>query len=79
MLNEIVTVYCLVDDLLKTIGHREDTRREMSDAEIITTAIIAAMFFSGNHSQACSYMKDHNLTPLSQSNVQVQQNLHIVT
>lgn len=33
----------------------------MNDAEIITTVICAAMFFNGNHSKACSYMKDHRL------------------
>lgn len=61
MLNEIITVYAIIDDLLKAIGHSEDSRRQMSDAEIITTVITAAMFFGGNHSQACDYMKDHNL------------------
>ena len=35
----------------------------MSDAEIITTALVAAIFFHGNHSSACNYMKDHNLIP----------------
>ena len=35
----------------------------MTDAEIITTAFVAAMFFNGNHSKACSYMKDHQLIP----------------
>jgi hypothetical protein len=63
MLNEIITVYAITDDLLKAIGHHEDSRRDMSDAEIITTALVAAMFFYGNHSKACSYMKDHNLIP----------------
>lgn len=38
MLKEIITVYGIIDDLLKAIGHNEDSRREMSDAEIITTA-----------------------------------------
>jgi hypothetical protein len=61
MLNEIITSDASTDDLLKAIGHREDCRRDMSDAEIITTALTAAMFFSGNHSAACSYMQDHNL------------------
>jgi hypothetical protein len=61
MLNEIITVYAIIDDLLKAIRHGEDCRREMSDAEIITTAICAAMFFNGNKASACSYMKDHNL------------------
>lgn len=46
----------------KAIGHREDIRREMSDAEIITTALVAAMFFNGNHSKACDHMRDHKLT-----------------
>ncbi|MEH2380594.1 MAG: hypothetical protein V7K27_17200 [Nostoc sp.] len=55
MLNEIITIYAITDDLLKAIGHYEDARREMSDAEIMTTALIAAMFFSGNHSAACNY------------------------
>ncbi|MCC5616143.1 hypothetical protein LC605_13920 [Nostoc sp. CHAB 5836] len=61
MLNEIIAIYAITDDLLKAIGHHEDSRREMSDAEIMTTALVAAMFFSGNHSAACNYMKDHNL------------------
>ena len=39
MLNEIITVYAMSDDLLKAIGHNDDCRRDMSDAEIITTAI----------------------------------------
>ena len=55
MLNETIAIYAMIDDLLKAIGHREDIRCQMSDAEIITTALVAAMFFSGNHSQACSF------------------------
>ncbi len=39
MLNEIITIYAMTDDLLKAIGHDEDCRREVSDAEIITTAV----------------------------------------
>jgi hypothetical protein len=45
------------------IAHKEDCRIEMTDAEIITTAMVAAMFFDGNHSKACSYMKDHKFIP----------------
>jgi hypothetical protein len=41
MLNEIITVYAIIDDLLKAIGHSEDCRRQMSDAEILTTVITA--------------------------------------
>jgi hypothetical protein len=63
MLNEIIAIYAITDDLLKAIGHGEDSRRVVRDAEIITTAICAAIFFGGNHSQACTYMKEHGLIP----------------
>jgi hypothetical protein len=56
MLNEIITIYAITDDLLKAIGHSEDSRRLMSDAEIITTALVSAMFFNGNQSLACHYL-----------------------
>ncbi|MEB3219163.1 MAG: IS982 family transposase [Nostocales cyanobacterium 94392] len=79
MLNEIITVYAITDDLLKAIGHREDCRRDMSDAEIITTAITAAMFFNGNHSAACSYMKDHNLMPQMLEKSRFNRRLHNVS
>ena len=36
MLNEIIAIYAITDDLLKGIGHDEDSRRVVSDAEIIT-------------------------------------------
>ncbi len=61
MLNETISIYAIVDDLLKAIGHREDVRCQMSDAEIVTTALVAARFFNGNHTKACDYMKDHKL------------------
>ncbi|WP_442944213.1 IS982 family transposase [Nostoc sp.] len=76
MLNEIITVYAITDDLLKAIGHYEDARREMSDAEIMTTALIAAMFFSGNQSEACNYMKDHNLIPKMLEKSRFNRRLH---
>lgn len=54
MLNETIALYAIIDDLLKAIGHREDIRCQMSDAEIMTTAMVAATFFPGNHSKACN-------------------------
>lgn len=38
--DKIIAIFCLVDDLLKEIGHKEDNRRRVSDSEIITTAIV---------------------------------------
>jgi hypothetical protein len=44
----IVLVYCLCDDLLKASNHRDDPQCRISDAEVMTVALIAAMFFGGN-------------------------------
>ena len=54
MITEIITIYVIIDDLLKATGHREDRRVQMSDAEVITAGLVAARFFSGNQSQACT-------------------------
>lgn len=78
MLNEIITIYAITDDLLKAIGHEEDYRRLMNDAEIITTALTAAMFFDGNQAKACAYMKDHNLIPNMLEKSRFNRRLHAI-
>lgn len=63
MVNKTIAIYAIIDDLLKAIGHSEDCRRHMSDAEIITTALVAALFFGGNQVLARAYMQEHKLVP----------------
>lgn len=63
MISEITAIYAISDDLLKAIGHTEDGRTQMSDAEVITTALVAARFFGGNHKQACDYLLEHGYMP----------------
>ncbi len=46
--SQIVAIYCICDDILKSLHHVEDKQRKMSDAEVLTTSIVAALFFSGN-------------------------------
>jgi hypothetical protein len=43
--DKIIAMYCIVDDLLKGIGHQEDSRRKVSDSEVIATSIVAALYF----------------------------------
>ena len=63
MIDEIIAIYALVDDLLKAINHQEDSRVQMSDAEVITSALVAARFFQGNQFLACQYLLEHGLMP----------------
>lgn len=48
MCDSTLAIYCFIDDFLKTSGHREDIRIEVSDAEVITIAISAMLHFGGN-------------------------------
>jgi hypothetical protein len=54
--DKIVAIYTIVSDLLMAIHHYEDPQRQMSDAEVMTTAIVAALFFAGNFESARSIM-----------------------
>ena len=49
----IVLAYCLCDDLLKGSNHRDDPQCRISDAEVMTIALVAALYFGGN--QALSH------------------------
>lgn len=63
MIDEIIAIYVIIDDLLKAVGHVEDNRIAMSDAEVITSALVAAKFFGGNHETACKHLKEDGLIP----------------
>jgi len=63
MRDKVISIFCLVDDILKEINHEEDQRRKVSDSEVLTTALVSAMYFSGNHHHAIQFMKATNLIP----------------
>lgn len=76
MIDKIVVIYAIIDDLLKAIANREDLRRNMSDAEIITSSLVASLFFGGNQLLACNYLKEHNLIPNMLSKSRFNRRLH---
>lgn len=76
MLDEIIAIYAITDDLLKAVGHHDDCRARLSDAEVITTALVAARFFGGNHQSAIEYLKDHGLMPEMLSKSRFNRRLH---
>src|SRR5215210_8075895 len=41
----ITTIYCLCDEFLKAIGHRDDPQARLSTAELMTVPLVAAAFF----------------------------------
>ena len=50
---QIVFVYGLCDDRLNALQHGDDPHCQVSDAEILTTARVAALYFGGPFRRAC--------------------------
>lgn len=61
--NKIIALYCMVDDLLKALHHREDTRVQISDSEVITTAFVSVLYFGGHLDNARLFMKLKGYVP----------------
>lgn len=60
MKDSTIAIYCFIDDLCKKMFPNEKHfNRKLTDSQVITTVIVSALFFYGNQSSACSYMKDH--------------------
>ena len=61
--NQIVAVFCLCDDMLKALHHHEDPQIHMSDAEVMTTGIVAALYFGGNLEEARHHLLEYGYVP----------------
>lgn len=76
--DKIVAIYTIVSDLLMAIHHYEDPQRQMSDAEVMTTAIVAALFFAGNYESARSLLAEPRYSPAMLSKSRFNRRLHRV-
>jgi len=74
--DKIISIFCFIDDLLKSIEHEEDNRRSVSDSEIVTTAIISALYFGGHQYHAMCFMKTHNYIPKMLEKSRFNRRLH---
>ncbi|AEW86018.1 hypothetical protein FCOL_06370 [Flavobacterium columnare ATCC 49512] len=61
--DKIISIFCLIDDILKGINHQDDIRRKVSDSEIILTALVSSTSFYGNHDSAIRFMKQYGFIP----------------
>jgi hypothetical protein len=61
--DQIIAVYCLCADLLKAMHHLEDPQCRMSDAEVMTTGLIATLHFRGNFTSARPMLQEQGYIP----------------
>jgi hypothetical protein len=60
MADKTIAIYCFLDDFFRAIGRRTHMHCKLNDAEIATTALIAALYFHGNQASAMGYMRKHH-------------------
>lgn len=73
---DVVAYYCLTDEMLQASGHQEPPQRSMTDAEVITTALVAARLFDGNFATARAFLESHGYIPDMLSKSQYNRRLH---
>ena len=76
--DQIVAIYCLCDDVLKALDHAEDPQRQRSDAEVMTTAVVAALHGSGNWERARELLSQDRYIPTILGKSRFNRRLHAI-
>ena len=76
---EILTIYCLCDELLQASGHRDDPQCRMSSVEVMTVTITAASYFGGNFALARRWLHRPQWMPVMLSKSRFSRRLHRVS
>ncbi|MBI1741985.1 IS982 family transposase [Candidatus Acetothermia bacterium] len=71
-------IYCLCDEFVKAFGIQDDPQAQMSTAEVMTTALVAASFFAGNLEKSRAFLKDHGYLPTMLSKSRLTRRLHAI-
>ncbi len=58
---QIITIYCLLDDYILSIGHRDWPNVRLSSAEVMLVLVVGMRFFYGNIETARNLRYDQKL------------------
>jgi len=75
---EIVETFCIVDDYLRAIEHKDYHNSRVSTSEILTTAIIAAKEFGGNYKKSREFLQEFGYIPQMLSESQFVRRLNAI-
>ena len=78
MQDKIITIYCLCADFLVAYGYRDDPQAQMTTAEVMTVALVAAEFFVGNQQRSRIFLYEHGYIPDMLSKSRLNRRLHAI-
>ena len=76
MCDHTLAIYCFIDDILKATGHKEDQRCQVSDAEVLTIAVTAMLYFGGNFEKSRLVLSELGLMNRMLSRSRLNRRLH---
>lgn len=71
-----LAIYCFIDDLLKSLDHKQDVRAQVSDSEVITVALIAMLYFGGNFEKSRLVLFELGLMKRTLSRSRLNRRIH---
>lgn len=78
MVIEIITIYCLCDEFVKAMRIHDDPQAQMTTAEVMTTALVAARFFGGNLESSREFLQEHHYIPAMLGKSRLNRRLHAI-
>jgi len=72
----IVAIYVMIDDTMKTLGHQSHGLAGLSDAEILTIAVLAARYDGHHHARAVGQLAGSAYVPRTISPSRFNRRLH---
>ncbi|MCS7208179.1 MAG: IS982 family transposase [Fimbriimonadales bacterium] len=73
-----IFAYCLCDEVLKTLNHRDHPQARLTTAEVMTVVLVAAAFYGGNWEHARLYLWEHGFIPQMLSQSRLCRRIHAV-
>jgi len=75
---QIIIIFCIIDDILKSIKCSDNMQAKISTAEIMTVAITAGLIFGGNHEKARTFFSEQQYVKNISSKSQFNKRLHAI-
>jgi hypothetical protein len=76
MVTKTVAIYTFFDDILKSMSYKEPKNRKISDSEVSTVILIAAMYFGENIEIARCFVRSTHLMPHMLSKSRFNRRMH---
>ena len=74
----IITSYVIIDDTMRSLNHRSHALAKITDAEVLTVAVVAAKYFHNNHERALWALSHLGYLSESLSTSRFNRRLHAV-